>query len=212
MNRYWTSDIHANHANIIKHSNRPQFDPADFDGDNWRNPEVARDKATRMNDMLVREANMRVHPDDQVIHVGDFLIRKIERGVMGGAETPESMLRRLSGHWTLIEGNHDAKNKVRTVGRFLSCMIGKYHVGVQHVPLSDEDLVTMWGFNITKAERAEYARKCFNFIICGHVHERWQTKFVAGLWHVNVGVDANHYRPLKDQEVITLYERARRAT
>lgn len=210
MNRFWTADFHINHANIVKHSNRPQFDPKDFTNGEWNSPEIAKLRAKQMNEMLVREANMRVKPGDLVIHVGDFLCRKIERGVEGAGETQGSILGRLNGIWTLLEGNHDKNNTVKTVGRFLSCMIGPYHVGVQHIPLSDENVVTMWGFNITKVERAEYCRKCFNFIICGHVHEAWQTRFIAGLWHINVGVDAHQYRPLKDSEIITLYERARR--
>ena len=48
-------------------------------------------------------------------------------------------------------------------------------------------------------------------MICGHIHNAWKVKQVAGLWHVNVGVDVNRYMPINDQEVLQIFEKAKRA-
>jgi calcineurin-like phosphoesterase family protein len=48
----------------------------------------------------------------------------------------------------------------------------------------------------------------FDFIICGHVHNNWKVRKIAGIWHVNVGVDVNRYMPINDVEVALIYEKA----
>jgi calcineurin-like phosphoesterase family protein len=50
----------------------------------------------------------------------------------------------------------------------------------------------------------------FDFMICGHVHNAWKVKKIAGMWHVNVGVDVNRYMPINDTEVVLLVEQAER--
>ncbi len=127
----------------------------------------------------------------------------------------------------MISGNHDESNDVKTVCEFMECNIAKYHVGVQHRPLLDEEAYSRWKAG-TDAERgaspwrdkmsdwkrerefdkAAYCRKMFDFIICGHVHNNWKVRKVAGIWHVNVGVDVNRYMPINDVEVALIYEKA----
>lgn len=125
----------------------------------------------------------------------------------------------------LISGN--CNNGVKSLCNFMSIEIGRYHVGIQHIPLLDERLFNQWNDlpqeqkvksayknTMTPKQRerafihADYCRQMFDFIICGHVHNKWQTRFIAGVWHVNVGVDANRYMPISDSEVLEIYEKA----
>ncbi len=77
-----TSDLHFNHANIIKFCNRP-----------WQTVE-------EMNEGLIECWNAVVRPEDEVFVVGDFAF---------GSDM--SAFARLRGNKHLIIGNHDEKNK-----------------------------------------------------------------------------------------------------
>ena len=226
--RFWTADPHYNHANIVRYTNRPQLKSGDLDAQgNWVSPDIAFRRAEEMNTMLMREANMRIKPDDTCVCVGDFSCRGGEKGVQGLHIKPADLLAKLNGTWVIIGGNHDDNNGVKTVGEFMACEIAKYRVGVQHHPLMDETGYLRWkqkyvihsGHLWTPPEWSrsrefrtlEYCRSMFDFVICGHVHNAWHTRKIAGVWHVNVGVDVNRYMPINDVEVTQLYERAVRA-
>ena len=217
------------HPNIIKYTQRPQLKPGDLNPDgSWVSIDIAHLRADQMNEMLIREANMRVKPEDSVICVGDFACRGGEKGFMGPKTHPLEILKRLTGNWSLIAGNHDEQNDVKSIGHFMACDVGVYKVGVQHRPLFDVEAYLKWRSG-TEAEKAanpwrdriserhlniakEHNRYCcgmFDFIICGHVHNAWKTKKIAGIWHVNVGVDVWKYRPVNDTEVTLAFERAR---
>lgn len=216
------------HPNIIKYTKRPQLKPGDLNPDgSWVSHEIAHLRAEQMNTMLIREANMRVKPEDTVVCVGDFACRGGEKGFMGAKTHPEEILKQLTGKWIIVAGNHDEQNGVKGVGYFMSCEIGKYRVGVQHRPLADEEVYRAWQalphnermanpwrdkMSDRHRERefyhAQYCRDMFDFMICGHVHNAWKTKKVAGIWHVNVGVDVNRYMPINDVEVALIYEKA----
>ncbi|MCK9154782.1 MAG: hypothetical protein M0P12_01570 [Paludibacteraceae bacterium] len=125
---------------------------------------------------------------------------------------------------TIITGN--CNNGVKTVAEYMTISIGHYHAGVQHVPLLDEKVYNDYmalspeqkeksGFknNMSSAMRdfcfrhAKYCRENLDFIICGHVHNKWKVKKIAGIWHINVGVDVCRYMPIDDQEVLTIYDK-----
>ena len=228
MIRWFTSDQHYNHPNIIKYTQRPQLKPGDLDASGkWISPEIAFQRAEKMNSDLMRDCNQRVKSDDTVVCVGDFSCRGGEKGVMGLHIKPSEILEKLNGNWVIVGGNHDDQNGVKSVCDFMSCEIAKYRVGVQHRPLMDEDAYNQW-LKKSDSERAanpwrdrmsgrqrerefvhaSYCRHQFDFIICGHVHNAWKVKKVAGIWHINVGVDVNRYMPINDTEVALLYEKA----
>ena len=78
---YYTSDLHLGHANVIRHCDRP-FTNTD-----------------EMDSALVENWNARVHRNDTVYIVGDFLFR---------AKRPAAeYLSELKGKKHLIIGNHD---------------------------------------------------------------------------------------------------------
>lgn len=231
MIRWWTSDQHYGHPNIIRYCSRPALKPeTDLDaGGYWISPEIAFQRTEETNRMLKRECNMRVKPGDTGVCVGDFSCRGGEKGVKGTHETPAQILASLNGTWIIVGGNHDDNNGVKSLCEFMICEIGKYRVGVQHRPLLDEEAYLKWKAG-TDAERgatpwrdrmsdwsrerafdhAAFCRRMCDFMICGHVHNAWKVRKVAGLWHVNVGVDVNRYMPINDVEVSLIYEKAKR--
>jgi calcineurin-like phosphoesterase family protein len=228
--RFFTADFHVIHPNIIRYAKRPQLKPSDTVIDPisgkevWASVEIAHHRAEEMNKMLIREANMRVKETDTIIHVGDFACRGGERGFVGPKTHPMEIIKQLNGRWIFIEGNHDDANSVKTDCRFMECEIGKYYVGVQHIPLFDPenpvlqrgrpDDNTEWRkeqalkYADAKIRHTRYCQESFDFMIVGHVHNAWKVRKIAGMWHVNVGVDVHKYRPVNDVEVILLYERA----
>lgn len=192
----------------------------------WKSPEHAFRVTEKMNHDMKRDANMRVKPGDSVVCVGDFACRGGEKGVRGAHETPAAILEALNGTWVLVEGNHDDQNSVKTVARFMECEVGPYYVGVQHVPLYDPEnpvlkrgrpgddapwrVVQAARDSIPKTRHTRYCQETVDFMIVGHVHQAWKVKKIAGLWHINVGVDVNRYMPINDQEVIQIYEKAKK--
>lgn len=86
MSTFVISDTHFNNDNIIKYCNRPFADHRD------------------MNYQLIRNWNSVVGPEDEVYHLGDF--------IMGTADNTVGILHHLNGHIHLIRGNHDTKRKL----------------------------------------------------------------------------------------------------
>lgn len=76
-----TSDTHFSHANIIRYCDRPFSDLA------------------VMNERLVDAWNDRVRPDDEIWHLGDVALGRIEESLL--------IIRRLHGRKFLVPGNHD---------------------------------------------------------------------------------------------------------
>lgn len=82
-NTWLTSDSHFFHENILKYCNRP-FGSVE-----------------EMNEVLVKNWNSVVKPDDHVYHLGDFCFGNVEK--WNWCLEPG----RLNGHIHLILGNHD---------------------------------------------------------------------------------------------------------
>lgn len=78
---YYTADLHLGHTNVIRHCDRP-FQTAD-----------------EMDEVLITNWNQKVHKNDTVYIVGDFIFR-CHRPI-------EDYLTILKGHKHLIVGNHD---------------------------------------------------------------------------------------------------------
>ncbi len=81
MTTFFTSDTHFSHARIIELSNRPFRD------------------VQHMNEMLIKNWNDRVGPDDHVYHLGDV--------ALGSFEDSIKCVARLNGIKHLVVGNHD---------------------------------------------------------------------------------------------------------
>src|SRR5258708_5235503 len=86
MERYFWSDPHFGHANIIKYCDRP-FSNTD-----------------EMDEFLIAQHNSVVKPNDHVTCLGDLTIA---RGGRVQQEKFKALIRRLNGHKRLHLGNHD---------------------------------------------------------------------------------------------------------
>ncbi len=94
-----TSDLHFEHSNIIRYSNRPFAD------------------VNEMNNALIENWNKVVSPRDTVLCLGDFMMSE---------KSPRYFTQQLNGHIHLIKGNHDKFDtscfaSVRSMWRY------KYH-------------------------------------------------------------------------------------
>lgn len=92
--KYYTSDLHFCHANIIKYEDRPF------------------NSANEMDDYLIYKWNNRVKKNDEVFVLGDFAF-------CDGNKANE-LLDKLNGKKYLITGNHDSflKDKIFNKSKF----------------------------------------------------------------------------------------------
>jgi calcineurin-like phosphoesterase family protein len=133
-----------------------------------------------MDDALIAGWNALVAPHDTVYHLGDFCHRD--------SESAADYLDRLNGEIHLIAGNHDTQTLRQHAGRFASVnLLSEIVIGTQSLVLCHYPMREWNGC---------YAGAWHLF---GHVHGR--------LNHVNqghcldVGVDANAYRPLSFEDI-----------
>ena len=110
--RYYTSDTHFGHGNVIKYCNRPFSNRHEMDS------------------ALIANWNAIVGPEDEVFHLGDFALGADERKI----------LPQLRGKLHLVAGNHDP-SRVRKNPRWLSCNnellldAAEGRVVMRHIPL-----------------------------------------------------------------------------
>lgn len=120
--RFFTSDWHLNHGNIIKYCNR-QFK-----------------SVKRMNDVLIKFANDKAkHRSDIIIHVGDFYCYGSDRGSESVKENPSLYIDRLTATFVNIKGNHDRNNKVTSLCDHMITNVGPFRVHVCHHPSNDHN-------------------------------------------------------------------------
>jgi calcineurin-like phosphoesterase family protein len=188
--KFFTSDTHFGHKNIIKFCNRPYKD------------------VPHMNEMLIENWNARVGPDDHVFHLGDV--------ALGPWEDWDASLSRLNGHKHLIIGNHD-RLFMETNQHKLQRWYAEYDKWFEtatragSVTLSDGTLVYMSHFPYTgdhfDADRFESERLSDDgtILLHGHTHSNsWWSTSSLGTPQIHVGVDAHDYAPVSEDEVIAL--------
>lgn len=164
---YLISDTHFNSENIIKYCNRP-----------FENAEQARDE-------MIRRWNAKVHDDDIVYCLGDF--------IMGAPETVVPILRSLNGHIILVRGNHDTRRKLAiyeqypekiTVQDIAYYSYGGLYFVMCHFPMTDEGFLDM----VVK-DNSEVV------VVHGHTHDK--DPFFTEENHVfNVSADVIGFEPV----------------
>ena len=167
---YLTSDTHFGHANIIKYCNRPYKD------------------TYLMDKSLTENWNSIVTPEDTVYHLGDFAFGGISK-----------YLPKLNGNILLIRGNHDRDSDIKGSGiNYIQNMdfeYGGYRFKMNHRPVFKEG--TPDQFN-DREQRAKIDLNNYDWILCGHVHEKWKT-FQK---NINVGTDIWGFKPITFDDII----------
>lgn len=139
-----------------------------------------------MNTKLINNWNERVKPEDIVYHVGDFCFHSGREGGKVKAKVWES---KLNGSIYHVYGNHDSNNGVKSILLSGILVIDKQLVFVTHKP---------------PKSRLDIPDGC-KYVLCGHVHEKWDYNYTIEqnpLLMINVGTDANKFRPIGLDEII----------
>lgn len=196
--RFFTSDTHFWHKNIIGYSNRPFKD------------------VQHMNETIIANWNSMVGPSDIVFHLGDV--------ALGPWSEWAGTLARLNGYKILVVGNHERifkgekpKMQERFAG-FYHDFFDEVHHNYPKLNLSDGTVVNLSHFPY-EADHFENSRHMeFRMpddgvpLIHGHTHAEFEangmnarvSRSVAGTPQVHVGMDAWNYNLVSEDEVIEL--------
>lgn len=125
LDRYFLSDLHLGHQNIIKWGGRPGFT-----------------SIQEHDEFIIRRWNETVKPDDQAIILGDFAFN-----------SRYDYLARLHGNITLVLGNHDYPSKIKMIQearpdiRLAGCIVEGGLI-ISHVPVHPQQLESRALFNV----------------------------------------------------------------
>lgn len=134
-----------------------------------------------MDEDLITKWNDLIAPEDIVYYLGDFSFRT------------DRYIGRLNGQITLIRGNHDKAKHLHLFHNVVDSMemkIAEFRCFLNHYPLEVG--------RIYKVGAPELGLlKKYDYIICGHIHEKWKVKDK----NVNVGVDVWDMKPIRIDEL-----------
>jgi calcineurin-like phosphoesterase family protein len=189
--RFFTSDTHFGHKNIIKYCERPF---ADFE---------------EMDEAIVENWNNVVGDTDVIYHLGDL--------ALGPSERWNDILTSLNGYKIFVVGNHDrifAGEKERQRLKWDE----KYHEWFDEVydnyeglTLADGTVVNLSHFPYEADHMDESRYMAYRLedkgvpLIHGHTHlDQIISRSKAGTLQIHVGQDAFDYTPVSEDQVITL--------
>lgn len=185
--RWFTSDLHLGHTNIIKYTNRPFW------------------TADQMNETLVDRWNAVVDTEDEVWVLGDVALGPIRETL--------SLVERLNGHKVLLPGNHDRIWKGLAPKRrwadetYLDAGFERIEhgdVGVVNLTLGDHEvLASHFPYTVGQYDSRFSAWHPVDEglpILHGHTHSPVQVQ--GNMFHV--GTDAWEYTPVSETTIIEL--------
>lgn len=192
MTRWFTSDLHFGHANIIRYSDRP-FASVDH-----------------MNRALIQRWNEVVADADEVWCLGDM--------AMGQLDHTLPLIAELTGRKILVAGNHDrcwaghtgraAERVPSWIDRYeragfdeilqgtIEMEVGGRRVLASHFPYVGDSHDADRFVEHRPADDGE------TWLLHGHVHEKWQRADRM----INVGVDVWDYRPVAEETLAALMD------
>jgi calcineurin-like phosphoesterase family protein len=201
--RFWTSDWHFNHVNIIEFADRP-FHKSVFDVTPAHVGETLVPDTDAMNQALIDNTNDMVGPDDEIWFIGDV--------AMGSRSVSVPLFKQLRcRNLFLVPGNHDHVHR----------MFPKW---AKHVPLyedagftimNSQETVQIAGQDVLVCHFPYFGDSHFDdrymglrpddvgqWLIHGHTHSH---EVLRGR-QIHVGVDAWDMRPVSEtqiEEIIT---------
>lgn len=162
MSLWFTSDTHFGHKNVIKYCNRP-FQTVE-----------------EMDEVLIKNWNSRICPNDVVYHLGDVAFRSVE-------ET-NAILKRLNGKKILIRGNHDKKIN----SSLFEGVYNYYELKVQ------DKFIVMCHYAMRVWNKSHHG----SYHLYGHSHGTLPQHGLS----MDVGVDANEFKPISFEEIKLVME------
>jgi calcineurin-like phosphoesterase family protein len=163
-NTWIISDTHFFHENIGNYCSRP---------DKWQ-------------DLIIKNWNALVSPDELVLHLGDFALVK--------KSNFEKITNILNGKLFLLRGNHDR--------------LGRTYCETQGVTLLNDPLLVEFGDHIKLAFSHRPIVPLSDGIINlhGHIHNVPPPPEGSNLGpnHINMSVEVREYRPWRLREIVKL--------
>lgn len=195
--RYFTSDTHYGHANIIRFCGRP------YSG------------VDEMNADLVHRAASVLSAGDELWHLGDVALGRLHDTLPHLAE--------ITGDLTLVAGNHDRchpsngarserfvevyREKCRPRELILTCtrltLTNGEQVQVSHFPYAEANPGPAGAGGVDPSTDRFAAWRPVDdgsWLLCGHVHEKWRQRGKM----INVGVDAWGGNPVRESDICSL--------
>ena len=179
MTQEWfTSDHHFWHEGGIEYNERP-----------FKTVE-------EMNEVLIKNWNESIKPEDKVYILGDF--------AFAGVAKTTAIIEQLNGYKILIMGNHDYRNhkpeKWQKLGMDVVKNCGRYvkdelTLMLSHFPYA--------GYMLDDRKFVGMPDECIldnkgEFLVHGHVHKGWKRRGKM----INVGVDVWNFKPVSMQDII----------
>ena len=169
--RFFVSDTHFGHYNIIKHCNRP-----------WA--------AEEHDDALVDLWNSVVGKKDIVYHLGDFAMFKAIKGAENRMKTYRKLRMRLNGKIQLVLGNHDKMSE-----KTYECFT-EVHTGLKDI-IVDRQKVTLCHYPMRSWKDSFHG----SWQLFGHVHGRMQGVETGLSLDVGVDVPEWDYKPVSWDQI-----------
>lgn len=211
MNRFFTSDLHLDHFNIILSCNRPFISDADkkeiialkkLKDRTQEQQEYLNLKTSTivraMNETLIDNHNAMVNDDDEVYNLGDFAMRM-------RIETLVPTIKRFKGKLKFILGNHDVAIDKASKRGLLNDLITSGKVDILGQPYPDQSIVTR-KMNGETIVMAHYSLRSWvhaprgSIHLFGHSHGNLPPHYRS----FDVGVDCHNFKPVPWDEMIIL--------
>lgn len=188
MKIFFTSDLHFGHDNIIQYCNRPFSN------------------SLEMTEHIIANWNSVVSAEDLVYVVGDVFLHRSHSDCL-------EIMNRLNGTKILIRGNHDRNSIIHyqnigfsAVLEFAILKIAKKHVHISHYPFRPSLFTRLFGKfwnRKSKDAKSRYQIDNGQWLIHGHTHSKVRQNGRA----INVGLEANKYKPISMSEIESIISR-----
>lgn len=177
--KYFVSDTHFNHLNIIKYCDRP-FNSTE-----------------EMSEVLIKNWNRVVSDNDTVYFLGDFSM---------SLEAVLEITPLLNGKKHMIAGNHDRCFSRHRSGRkpHKALEIKQQYYAAGWESIAEKDTITVAGIEVNMCHFPyNYSRDSMEddgkWLLYGHTHDSTQLKLQDRM--INVGVDCNNYTPISEDYI-----------